>query len=94
MQVVPAAWLRLFSTQEVGQLLSGGEAGAISVQDLRQHTAYSGGFSARSSTVASFWKVGRGCPELAAPAAPWGCRAAGPGACAALTDWDLPCAAL
>ena len=61
MQVVPPAWLRLFSTKEVGQLLSGGEAGAISVQDLRQHTAYSGGFSARSSTVAAFWKVCRGC---------------------------------
>ena len=57
LQVVPPAWLRLFSTQEVAQLLSGGEAGAVSVQDLRQHAAYSGGFTARSSTVVAFWKV-------------------------------------
>ena len=56
-QVVPPAWLRLFSTQEVAQLLSGGDAGAVSVADLRQHTVYSGGFSARSSTVTAFWKV-------------------------------------
>ena len=57
MQVIPPAWLRLFSTAEVGQLLSGGVGGAVDVSDFRAHVAYSGGYSARSRAVATFWNV-------------------------------------
>ena len=57
MQVIPPAWLRLFSTTEMRQLLSGGEGGAVDVADLRAHTVYSGGYTAKSRAVATFWSV-------------------------------------
>ena len=57
MQVIPPAWLRLFSAPEVNQLLAGGEGGSIDVSDMRAHTAYSGGYTESCSTVRDFWKV-------------------------------------
>lgn len=66
-QVIPAPWLRLFSPKEVNQLLGGGEAGAIDIEDMRQHTVYrwGGGGSARAGVGA---QPGR--------AVSWPCRAA------------------
>ncbi|KAK9832830.1 hypothetical protein WJX81_005036 [Elliptochloris bilobata] len=60
-QVIPAAWLRLFSPDEVNQLLAGGVGGGgLDLADMRAHTVYSGGFSAASVTVRLFWKVVEG----------------------------------
>jgi hypothetical protein len=39
-QVIPSAWLRLFSPKEVNQLLGGGEAAALDVEDMQAHTRY------------------------------------------------------
>ena len=39
-QVIPAPWLRLFSPKEVNQLLGGGEAAALDVDDMQAHTVY------------------------------------------------------
>lgn len=57
-QVIPAAWLRLFSPCEVNQLLAGGVGGAgVDLEDMRAHAVYSGGYSPTSATVRLFWKV-------------------------------------
>lgn len=57
-QVIPAAWLRLFSPAEVNQLLAGGVGGGgLDLADMRAHAVYSGGFSPTSSTVRLFWKA-------------------------------------
>ena len=56
-QVIPPAWLRLFSAPEFNQLLAGGDGGAIDVADMRAHTSYSGGYSEKDGTVCLFWKV-------------------------------------
>lgn len=40
LQVIPAAWLRLFSPREVNQLLGGGEAAALDIDDMQAHTVY------------------------------------------------------
>ena len=54
-QVIPVAWLRLFTPAELNQLLGGGQSGRIDVDDLRRHTEYSGGYTERSSAVKAFW---------------------------------------
>lgn len=57
MQVVPVAFLRMFSAREVNELLGGRAAsGGIDAADLRAHTRYSG-YRASSTTVATFWRV-------------------------------------
>ncbi|KAL4428287.1 hypothetical protein ABPG75_002376 [Micractinium tetrahymenae] len=58
-KVIPPAWLRLFSPREVNQLLGGGEAAALDVDDMQAHAQYSNGYSASSTTVKHFWAVVR-----------------------------------
>ncbi|KAI7846263.1 hypothetical protein COHA_000243 [Chlorella ohadii] len=58
-QVIPSSWLRLFSPREVNQLLGGGEAAALNIDDMQAHTVYSNGYSSSSSTVKHFWSVVR-----------------------------------
>ena len=72
LQVVPPAWLRLFSTTELRQLLSGGEDGSVEVADLKAHAVYSGGYTAGSRPVALFWSVSpAACPGRIALHSPW-----------------------
>jgi hypothetical protein len=40
LQVIPASWLRLFSPREVSQLLGGGEAAALDLEDMQAHVHY------------------------------------------------------
>eukprot|EP00887_Chlorella_sp_A99_P004884 scaffold4.g4884.t1 len=66
LQVIPPAWLRLFSAGEVNQLLGGGEGGLVDVDDMQAHAQYRrvfGGYSASSATIQHFWKVVRGLVE-------------------------------
>lgn len=56
-QIIPAAWLRLFSPAEFNQLLGGGESGGVDVADLEAHTTYGNGYTRSSPTIKSFWKV-------------------------------------
>ena len=60
LQVIPAAWLRLFNPKEVNQLLAGGESGGIDVADLQKYTEYSMGYTATCPAVKRFWKVLKG----------------------------------
>lgn len=39
-QVIPASWLRLFSPGEVNQLLGGGDAAGLDVDDMQAHAQY------------------------------------------------------
>lgn len=57
LQVIPPGWLKLFNTQEVNQLLGGGESGAMDISDMAAHAQYSGGYSKDHPTVKIFWKV-------------------------------------
>jgi len=59
-QVVPLSWLTLFSPKELNEVVGGGTAGDLDVEDMRSHTKYSGGYSESSSTVKLFWKVVEG----------------------------------
>ena len=56
-QVISPSWLKLFNTQEVNQLLGGGESGVVDVADMAAHAQYSGGYSKDHATVKLFWKV-------------------------------------
>ncbi|GMI80949.1 ubiquitin-protein ligase 7 [Hibiscus trionum] len=49
-------WLKLFNASEFNQLLSGGDHD-IDVDDLRNNTRYTGGYSEGSRTVKLFWEV-------------------------------------
>lgn len=57
LQVIPPAWLRIFSAPEINQLLAGGESGGIDVADMKAHTCYSGGYNESDHTIRNFWKV-------------------------------------
>uniref|UniRef100_A0A061RFF5 HECT-type E3 ubiquitin transferase n=2 Tax=Tetraselmis sp. GSL018 TaxID=582737 RepID=A0A061RFF5_9CHLO len=59
-QVVPLTWLNLFSPKELNEVIGGGAAGEIDLDDMRAHARYSGGYSASSSTIKLFWKVVEG----------------------------------
>lgn len=50
------SWLKLFNASEFNQLLSGGKHD-IDVDDLRNNTRYTGGYSEGSRTVRLFWEV-------------------------------------
>eukprot|EP00966_Prymnesium_polylepis_P015379 355804-Prymnesium_polylepis.1 len=54
--VVPAGWLRFFSTPELQRLI-GGDDVAVDVADLKKHTRYAGGFNELSPTVRDLWAV-------------------------------------
>lgn len=56
-QVIPCEWLKLFNTQEVNQLLGGGENAALDVTDMAAHAQYSGGYNKNHPTIKIFWKV-------------------------------------
>uniref|UniRef100_A0A7S1SW68 HECT-type E3 ubiquitin transferase n=1 Tax=Tetraselmis chuii TaxID=63592 RepID=A0A7S1SW68_9CHLO len=56
-QVIPLSWLSLFSPKELNEVIGGGTAGELDLDDMRRHTRYSGGYSEASSPVKLFWKV-------------------------------------
>ncbi|KDP29225.1 hypothetical protein JCGZ_16614 [Jatropha curcas] len=57
--VISPSWLKLFNAMEFNQLLSGGDFD-IDVDDLRNNTRYTGGYSEGSRTIKLFWEVIRG----------------------------------
>ncbi|GAB4833514.1 E3 ubiquitin-protein ligase upl7 [Ancistrocladus abbreviatus] len=54
--LISTSWLRLFNASEFNQLLSGGNHD-IDIDDLRNNTRYTGGYSEGSRTVKLFWEV-------------------------------------
>ncbi|KAM4078496.1 hypothetical protein ACB094_09G041900 [Castanea mollissima] len=54
--LISPSWLKLFNASEFNQLLSGGNHD-IDVDDLRNNTRYSGGYSQGSRTIKIFWEV-------------------------------------
>ena len=55
-QVVPAGWLRFFTTPELQRLI-GGDDVALDVADLKRHTRYAGGYNEFSPTIRDLWAV-------------------------------------
>lgn len=53
-EVVPSAFIRLFSHDEL-QLLISGKPGRVDLDDLRRHTKYSGGYSEETPVIKWFW---------------------------------------
>lgn len=54
--IIPLEWLRMFTTREL-QLIISGNKSPIDVDDMREHTVYSGGYSAQHPTIVMFWNV-------------------------------------
>ncbi|XP_067007893.2 ubiquitin-protein ligase E3C [Anabrus simplex] len=54
--VVPLEWLQMFNNKELQVLISGAEI-PVDVEDLKQHTSYTGGYAPDHPTVKVFWKV-------------------------------------
>uniref|UniRef100_A0A5B6YGI5 HECT-type E3 ubiquitin transferase n=1 Tax=Davidia involucrata TaxID=16924 RepID=A0A5B6YGI5_DAVIN len=54
--LIAPSWLKLFNASEFNQLLSGGNHD-IDVDDLRNNTRYTGGYTEGSRTVKLFWEV-------------------------------------
>ncbi|XP_024985586.1 E3 ubiquitin-protein ligase UPL7 isoform X2 [Cynara cardunculus var. scolymus] len=54
--LISPSWLKLFNASEFNQLLSGGNHD-IDVDDLRNNTRYTGGYTEGSRTVKLFWEV-------------------------------------
>ncbi|KAE8721910.1 E3 ubiquitin-protein ligase UPL7 [Hibiscus syriacus] len=63
--LISPSWLKLFNASEFNQLLSGGDHD-IDVDDLRNNTRYTGGYSEGSRTVKLFWEVASDAPLWAA----------------------------
>ncbi|KAM7262797.1 hypothetical protein ACFE04_000480 [Oxalis oulophora] len=57
--IISSSWLKLFNASEFNQLLSGGNLD-IDVDDLRNNTQYSGGYTEGSRTIKIFWEVVKG----------------------------------
>ncbi|XP_010558979.1 PREDICTED: E3 ubiquitin-protein ligase UPL7 [Tarenaya hassleriana] len=57
--LISPSWLKLFNAHEFNQLLSGGNHD-IDVDDLRNNTKYTGGYSESSRTIKIFWEVMKG----------------------------------
>ncbi|XP_065855485.1 E3 ubiquitin-protein ligase UPL7 isoform X2 [Euphorbia lathyris] len=57
--LISPSWLKLFNASEFNQLLSGGDFD-IDVDDLRNNTRYTGGYSEGSRTIKLFWEVLKG----------------------------------
>ena len=55
-EVVPLAWLRMFSAAELALLLGGREDADIDVADWRRHSVFEG-FAGDEGYVAAFWDV-------------------------------------
>ncbi|XVE96542.1 hypothetical protein REPUB_Repub02eG0231500 [Reevesia pubescens] len=56
--LISPSWLKLFNASEFNQLLSGGDHD-IDVDDLRNNTLYTGGYTEGSRTIKLFWQVMR-----------------------------------
>ncbi|KAI3937413.1 hypothetical protein MKX01_040079 [Papaver californicum] len=54
--IISPSWLNIFNAGEFNQLLSGGSHD-IDIDDLRENTRYTGGYSDGSRTVKIFWEV-------------------------------------
>ncbi|KAK6171878.1 hypothetical protein SNE40_018302 [Patella caerulea] len=54
--VINLEWLQMFNHQELQVLISGSSI-PIDIDDLRQHTNYSGGFTDQHPVIQIFWKV-------------------------------------
>lgn len=54
--VVPLDCLQLFNNKELQVLISGAQI-PVDVSDLKQHTNYTGGYTADHPTINAFWKV-------------------------------------
>ncbi|XP_014277223.1 ubiquitin-protein ligase E3C [Halyomorpha halys] len=54
--VISLEWLRMFTTKEL-QLIISGNKSPIDVDDMKEHTVYSGGYSAQHPTIVMFWNV-------------------------------------
>lgn len=54
--VLPIQWLYMFSNKELQVLISGAEI-PVNIEDLKQHTRYSGDFSLDHPTIVCFWNV-------------------------------------
>nr|CAB3493675.1 unnamed protein product [Digitaria exilis] len=57
--LISPSWLSLFNANEFNQLLSGGLQD-FDVDDLRNNTKYTGGYTESSRTVKLFWEVIKG----------------------------------
>ncbi|PSN48070.1 hypothetical protein C0J52_03451 [Blattella germanica] len=54
--VVPLEWLQMFNNKELQVLISGAQI-PVDVEDLKQHTNYTGGYATDHPTIRLFWKV-------------------------------------
>lgn len=54
--VVPLLWLKLFNHREL-QIIIGGDMQEMDINDLKNHTAYGGDFTAEHPTILIFWKI-------------------------------------
>ncbi|GBG61834.1 hypothetical protein CBR_g23790 [Chara braunii] len=54
--LIDPRWLRIFNAREFNQLLSGGTQD-IDIEDLKENTRYTGGYSSTSRTIQYFWDV-------------------------------------
>jgi len=54
--VVPPEWLQMFNNKEFQVLISGAQI-PVDVEDLKQHTSYTGGYASDHPTIRLFWKV-------------------------------------
>ncbi|KAJ9576987.1 hypothetical protein L9F63_006424 [Diploptera punctata] len=54
--VIPLEWLQMFNNKELQVLISGAQI-PVDVEDLKQHTNYTGGYASDHPTIRLFWKV-------------------------------------
>ncbi|KAJ8686743.1 hypothetical protein QAD02_022537 [Eretmocerus hayati] len=54
--VLPHDWIQMFNNKELQVLISGAQI-PVDVNDLRQHTNYTGGYGPDHPTITAFWKV-------------------------------------
>jgi len=54
--VIPRPWIHMFSPAEL-QMVLGGSNAPLDLDDWREHTTYSGGYTSVHSTVVWFWEV-------------------------------------
>ncbi|XWS59572.1 hypothetical protein CRYUN_Cryun08bG0133600 [Craigia yunnanensis] len=59
--LISPSWLKLFNASEFNQLLSGGDHD-IDVDDLRNNTRYTGGYTEGNRTIKLFWEVASDAP--------------------------------
>lgn len=62
LDIIHPRWLQMFDQQEF-QVLIAGAPTLIDLDDLRQNTAYSGGYSEEHPTIKMFWRVMSGFSE-------------------------------